>query len=275
MERIGDAERYRIGVLERGALCAGATDVGPVRDSNEDAFWASEDASVLVVADGLGGLPAGETASDLAVDAVSGLLESVGMALEGMSADGALDGDGSAVSTESPLELLALRAVAGAHRRVLDAVSGRPSLRGMATTLVLALIRDREAVIVHVGDSRAMLWRDGRLVFTTFDHNEVGDLLRTGAITPEQGRRHPERNLIREVLGLDEGYQPECQRWNLERGDVLMLCSDGVSDAIGEDTIARVLSSTQDATKIATTLVEAAGIEGGHDNATVIVRHVT
>lgn len=261
------SESFRTTMVERGSACAGATDVGPVRHRNEDAFWISADASVLVVADGLGGLPGGDMASLLAVGAVAGHFDG------GLLAAAARAGSGDLASLD--LESLALEAAAHAQNAVLAAASRNPQLRGMATTLVLVLVHGRDALVLHIGDSRAGLWRDGGFVAMTFDHNGVGDLVRAGALTQEQARHHPSRNLVREVVGLPEGYRPECQQWTLAPGDILMLCTDGVSDAMPEDRMAGVLSSSVDAAVAAASLVEVAGLEGGHDNATAIVLQVT
>jgi protein phosphatase len=271
MERL-DPDRFRPAILERGPSCAGATDVGPVRERNEDAYWIADHGAALVVADGLGGLPNGDVASALAVAAVAEVLA------DEMSGEGALRSTNSASDAEgvgTRLERIARGAAAHAQRRVLEAVSRRQALRGMATTLVVALVEAGEAVILHVGDSRAALWRGGRCIRKTFDHNEVGDLVRAGALTAEQARHHPSRHMVREVVGLSEGYQAECQTWQVEPGDILLLCTDGLSDALSEEAIARVLASTRSAAAAAATLVAVAGIESGHDNATVIVRYVT
>jgi len=261
------SESFRTTIVERGSVCAGVTDVGPVRHRNEDAFWIAADASVLVVADGLGGLPGGDMASALAVGAVAahfdgGLLAAAARA-------------GSRGSVPADLEHIALEAAARAQNAVVAAASRNPDLRGMATTLVLALVRESRALILHVGDSRAALWRDGAFTAMTFDHNGVGDLVRAGALTLEQARHHPSRNLVREVVGLPEGYRAECQEWGLASGDWLVVCTDGVSDALPVDTMARVLSSASNAAVAAASLVEVAGLESGHDNATAIVLQVT
>ena len=246
---------FRTALLERGRECAGATDVGPVRRRNEDAYWISEHGSVLVVADGLGGLPGGDVASALAVGAVAEYFGSPPVGHHG--------------------ETLLRGAAEHAQRRVLEASGQDAALRGMATTLVVALVEGATASILHIGDSRAALWRGGAFVSKTFDHNGVGDLVRAGAISTEEARHYPGRNMVREVVGLGEGYEAECQVWPLEPGDILLLCTDGVSEAIEEDTMARILGAAPSATAASATLVALAGIDGGHDNATAIVRYVT
>ncbi|MFN2427369.1 MAG: PP2C family serine/threonine-protein phosphatase [Candidatus Binatia bacterium] len=249
-----DPERYRTALIERGRQCAGATDIGPVRRRNEDAYWISEQGTLLVMADGLGGLPGGDVASALAVAAVAEYFA------------GAPAGHGEALLRD---------AAEHAQRRVVDAWRRNPALRGMATTLVVVLVGERTASILHVGDSRAALWRAGDFVNVTYDHNDVGDLVRSGEISPEEARFFPGRNQVREVIGLGDGFKPECQSWKLLPGDILLLCTDGVSEAIGDVAMARILAAAPSATAASATLVALAGIEGGQDNATAIVRYVT
>jgi PPM family protein phosphatase len=248
-----DPERYRAALLERSRACAGATDVGPVRERNEDSYWISDDSSVLVVADGLGGLPAGDVASATAIEAVEDFFTS------------AVGGSGQA---------MLVAAAELAQQRVLEAGSSRTMLRGMATTIVIAVV-DKDAVsILHVGDSRAVLCRGGTFVHTTYDHNGVGDLVRAGTISFDEARHYPGRNLVREVLGLGDGYEPEVEVWPLEPGDILLLCTDGIPEAMDDAAVARILGSAPSAAAAAATLVALAGVEGGRDNATVVVRYV-
>jgi serine/threonine protein phosphatase PrpC len=248
-----DPERYRAALLERSRVCAGATDVGPVRERNEDSYWISDDGSVLVVADGLGGLPAGDVASAIATEAVE---------------------DFFAVSGGGNRQTLLRAAAELAQQRVLEAGSARATLRGMATTIVIALVDEDAVSILHVGDSRAVLWRGGTFVHTTYDHNGVGDLVRAGTISFDEARHYPGRNLVREVLGLGDGYEPEVEVWPLQRGDILLLCTDGIPEAMDDAAVARILESAPSAAAAAATLVALAGVEGGRDNATVIVRYV-
>jgi protein phosphatase len=246
-------ERYRIALVERSRECAGATDVGPVRERNEDAYSISADGILLVIADGLGGLPAGDVASAAAVEALEEFFDANGRD----ASEGALR-----------------RAADFAQARLLDTAAGRSAFRGMATTVVIAIVGSDAVSILHVGDSRAALWRRGVLVHSTYDHNGVGDMVRAGTLTFDEARHYPGRNLVREVLGLADGFEPEWQRWSLEPGDILLLCTDGITEGLDDVAVARILASAPSAAAAAATLVALAGVEGGRDNATAIVRYV-
>jgi len=252
----GTEANFRAPSLVRGVGCAGATDTGPSRTRNEDAYWISADGCVLVVADGLGGLPQGQFASETAVGAVA--------AWATAGDDGCTAG-------------ALARAAEDAQRAVAAAAATDPGCRGMATTLAIALLPASGAVatVLHVGDSRVVLWRGGSLQRRTFDHGPVGNLHRDGTIDAEQARRHPARNIVGEVVGLPEGFRAEVEEWPVERGDLLVLCTDGVSDALPEAVLAGILVDAPDAATAASRLLEAAATWSGQDNATVIVRRVT
>ena len=281
-----DASGFRAPLVERGPACAGATDIGRVRARNEDAYWISDDGSVLAVADGLGGLPAGDVASALAVAAIAEWFEQRrsseraprrGDAGAHRVVAGAQSGSAADAQSGSAdqLEQQARDAAAHAQEIIMAASHGTPSLHGMATTLVLVVLCDSHASVLHIGDSRAALWRDGAFVTMTIDQNRAGDLLREGVITREQARVHPSRNLVREVVGRPDGYEAECQTWEIRRGDILVALTDGVSEALSEHRLARILETAPDAAAAASSIVELAAIEGGHDNATAVVRYVT
>lgn len=252
-----DSDAFRRAHVECGGWCAGASDVGRVRTRNEDAYWISADASVLVVADGLGGLPAGDAASSSAAAAVAARCA---------------DGTGGA---GYEVEALLREAAKEAQRAVLEAAGADPMLRGMATTLVVAALGGGRLSVLHVGDSRAMVWRDGHLRHTTFDHNPVGDLLKAGSLDSDAARWHPARHQVREVVGLPEGFDAEVQVWKVEPGDVVLLCTDGISDALSLTEIARILGVSPDPASAVVDLVHAAALAGGYDNATVVLRCVT
>ena len=223
------------------------SDTGRVRIHNEDRSLVA--GGILVVADGMGGAKAGEVAAQMAVDAV-----------------GALTG---AVSTED------VRAAVGdANRAIRRMASDEPDKSGMGTTLTAAMMRDDHLDVVHVGDSRAYLWRDGALTQVTEDHSVVAELVRRGSITAEEAETHPHRNVITRALGADADVDADTVSTPVRDGDVVLLCSDGLSSYVPEATIAGILAGATSLTAAARGLVAAANGAGGADNVTVVLARV-
>lgn len=222
------------------------TDVGKVRDHNEDSVWPEADGSaeetvIVGVADGMGGHAGGEVASATALETAL-----------------TVGGDPS-------------MRVQAANLAVVDAAKLRPRLSGMGTTLTLAVLDvDATAEFAHVGDSRAYLFRQGELEQITTDHSYVGQLLAAGQITPEQAAEHPYRSVVTRAVGLDPSVEVDTYEVELQPGDRLLLCSDGLSDMLPDAEIAVSLEDGT-ATEAADRLVAAANGAGGIDNITVIV----
>lgn len=237
--------------------CAGVSDVGRVRSSNEDAYFADPEAGLFVVADGMGGHEAGEVASELAVKSVRESLTDVGE----MSQDD-LEGrlHGAFADAEKAIE-----AYAEAH----------PDCAGMGTTLIIGFLRGDALTLAHAGDVRGYRLHDGALARLTNDHTAIGQLLRGGLITEEEARHHPHRNQVHEAVGGgNHAVASEITRVALVTGNVLMLCSDGLWDEVAFDAIAATLASDGTALDLATRLVDQACDAGGHDNVTVLIyRH--
>lgn len=224
------------------------SDTGRVRHHNEDRSLAH--GGLLVVADGMGGAKAGEVAAQMAVDAVGRLSGPVGA---------------DAVRT-------AVQEANGAIRRL---ASDEPDKSGMGTTLTAAMMRDDGHLdVVHVGDSRAYLWRDERLTQITEDHSVVAELVRRGSITAEEAESHPHRNVITRALGADAQVVADLVSTELRDGDVVLLCSDGLSSYVSEGAIAGVLSGASRLDGAARGLVDAANAAGGSDNVTVVLARV-
>lgn len=222
------------------------SDTGRVRHHNEDRSVASS--RILAVADGMGGAKAGEVAAQVAVDSVSGL---------------------SAVDSES-----VRRAIERANRAIRRMASEDPDKSGMGTTMTAAVVRDGHLDVVHVGDSRAYLWRDGRLGQVTEDHSVVGELVRRGSITAEEAESHPHRNVITRALGAEAEVQADTVTTGLHDGDVVLLCSDGLSSYVPEADIAAVLAGSSTLAEAARGLVDRANEAGGIDNVTVVLARV-
>lgn len=215
-----------------------ATETGLVRRRNEDALLVDGDGRVFAVADGLGGHPAGDVASQLAIEVLETRLQATG---DGQAPDRVL-----------------VEALRAAHQALLADARGEPSRRGMGTTAVVAHLPPggREAWIAHVGDSRAYLLHDGQLNQLTRDHTTGGPFLR-GRIT--------------QALGTTGEISPELVRIDLQGGDRLLLCTDGLTDMVSEEDIERIVASVDDAQEACDELVGAAMAGGGADNVTIIV----
>jgi protein phosphatase len=223
------------------------SDVGLIREGNEDSGYAGP--SLLMVADGMGGHAAGEVASTVAVSTLAGL-------------------DDDVPSTEL-LDTLAA-AVNAANEAISDMVEKHPHLDGMGTTLTALLWSGRRVGIVHVGDSRAYLLRDGRLQQITHDHTFVQQLQDEGRITAEEAAVHPQRSLLLRALDGRSNPEPDLSVREVHPGDRYLVCSDGLSGVVSDDAMAAALTDT-DLDTAADTLITAALRNGGPDNITCIV----
>lgn len=241
-------------LVTTGDDCCGISDVGLVRPINEDAFFISPEQDLLVLADGLGGHAAGEVASALVIGSIRTTINDHN-------------------SYDDPVTLLD-HVFANAVDAVHDHVSKNPDCAGMATTLIVALIRDDELILAHVGDVRAYHWRDGNLVRLTQDHTAVGRLLRAGLIEEDAARHHPARNQVSQAIGSAHDIVPEHVRLLLAPGDCLLLCSDGLWDEVPHADIADILADSEPAFYLTNRLVDKAIAAGGSDNITAVVyRH--
>ena len=225
------------------------TDVGCVREHNEDSLVVKP--PLYVVADGMGGHEAGEVASEIAVQVIADKSPSTP--------------DGQALAA----------AVVAANREILDAARDGRGREGMGTTVTAALLEGERLVIAQVGDSRAYLLHQGKLQQLTRDHSLVADMVEAGHLTAEEARIHPSRSVITRALGSVEGTQPDLYELNVETGDRLLLCSDGLTSMVRDPQIEEILRRVQDPQRCAAQLVNEAITAGGHDNVTVVVVDVT
>ena len=235
----------------KGALTSfgSRTDIGCLRDHNEDSLVVTP--PLFAVADGMGGHAAGEVASEIAVRVLSEL------------------------APEHPdVEALG-RAIEEANRAVIQAAREGRGRQGMGTTMTAAMLEGERLVIAQVGDSRAYLLHQGKLQQLTRDHSLMADMIEAGQLTPEEARTHPQRSVITRALGSDAHLHPDIYEINVETGDRLLICSDGLSGMIFDDQIENTLRRVQDPQRCASQLVNEAIANGGHDNVTVIVADVT
>lgn len=251
----------------------GRTDVGQIREHNEDNFLVANLSSqlrglkdemrsvalgpsgfVVGVCDGMGGAAAGEVASQLAVDVIFEQL------LHG----------GAAVARDDLARRL-VSAIEYAGAQIFREAQADRSRRGMGTTATIAACLDRRVFIGQVGDSRAYLFRRGRLSLLTRDQSLVNQLIEAGQLTEEEAETFEHNNIILQALGTAETVQVDLTYHDLCLGDVLMLCSDGLSGMIRNEEIAEVLSEASSPFEACRELTERANAAGGHDNITVIV----
>ncbi|MDQ3956615.1 MAG: Stp1/IreP family PP2C-type Ser/Thr phosphatase [Actinomycetota bacterium] len=232
-------------------VVAAKSDVGQVREGNEDSYLVND--PLFAVADGMGGHLAGDVASSTAVEVIE--IKS------------------SEVSADDP-ETLA-RVLRSANQAIWEKAAADPSLRGMGTTCTLVLLDGARVHIAHVGDSRLYLMRNGELRQLTEDHTLVARMVKEGRLKAEDAERHPQRSIITRALGVDAEVQVDLDTLELEEGDRLLLCSDGLSSMIDHESIGDVLRNEDDPQAAAGALVALANDAGGEDNITVVLLDVT
>ena len=237
------------------------TDVGLKRKHNEDSLLAADEYGLFVVADGVGGRKAGELASAITVNTFQAFAPRIKAAVDSCSKDNTRE------SRNAVLELLDETANA-ASKRVYEAASAT-GRQGMTTTLVAVVVGGGTAFLVHVGDSRAYLTRQGQLRQLTEDHSMVNELIRTGAMTPEEARTSRYRNVITRAVGLYPNCKTDTLAVELLEGDRIMLCSDGLSDLVPPSGMLEMMCQPNIAQSV-DQMIEAALKAGGKDNVTVI-----
>ncbi|NKY08672.1 Stp1/IreP family PP2C-type Ser/Thr phosphatase, partial [Cellulomonas hominis] len=232
---------------------AARSDVGLVRSNNQDSAYAGP--HLLVVADGMGGHAGGDVASSVAIAALAPL-------------------DGESHGPDDALDELE-RALEEAREEIITRSETNPELAGMGTTVTAILRAGNKLAMVHLGDSRGYLLREGVLTQVTTDHTFVQHLVNTGKITPEEAEHHPQRSVVMRVLGdFDADIAPDLSVREARPGDRWLLCSDGLSGFVSGDTIAQTLHEIADVDTCAERLVQLALRAGGGDNVTVVVADV-
>jgi protein phosphatase len=248
----------------------GRTDVGRVRKSNQDHFLIAELARTMwvlqtslpqpeiqfgnrrghlfLIADGVGGKKGGEVASALTVTTVEHFMLDVFRKAEDFQA-----------------------ALRQAHSRILEEAASHPEVSGMGTTLTMAVANNWKLFVVHVGDSRCYLSRGQNLRQLTTDHTFVGELVRRGVIKPADAAEHPYRHIVTNMVGGSRGLDVEIKEFDLQPADVLLLCTDGLTNMLTNDQIADIIRMEHEPQKACNRLIDEALQKGGVDNTTVIV----
>ena len=244
-----------------------ATDIGLVREGNEDSFLVDQDLGLFIVADGMGGHRAGEKASSMSVEIVRQCLTAKhGSIFE----QGETQGE---PSEDSPAVTALRQAMQEANSGVYRASADHPEYQGMGTTVTSVLIMGNQAFIGHVGDSRAYLLRQDQLYQVTMDHSLVAEQVRLGLMTEAQARVSQYRNIITRSVGVDSEVEVDLYYVALEQGDLLLLCSDGLNGMVTDEEIADVLRAhyTEQCPKM---LIELACAHGGEDNITALCVYI-
>lgn len=229
------------------------TDIGKVREINQDCLAVDLEQGVFMVADGMGGHAAGEKASLTAVEVIQQRLSN------GALADGA------------NLKEVLQTAFQEANKQIITISLEDQSMRGMGTTATVIVTKGNAFYVGHVGDSRAYLVRNRRIDQVTDDHSIVAQLVRARAITPQEAARHPYRNVITRCLGMQADVEADTYERELKAGDRLLICSDGLSGLVSDDELLQHVLSGDDPQACCKTLVDLALERGGSDNITVVL----
>ncbi|GGI54143.1 Stp1/IreP family PP2C-type Ser/Thr phosphatase [Oxalicibacterium solurbis] len=250
---------------------AARTDTGLVRAHNEDAVAVSAGHGIAVLADGMGGYNAGEIASGIATAVVVSELERLLSQTDGAISRTA-GGTASRAASGKRLRQWMTDAVLAANQEILETARDEPQYSGMGTTLVAALFRHDRIVLAHLGDSRCYRFRQGELCLLTRDHSLLQEQIDAGLVSPEWARYAPNKNLITRALGVAPQVDVEINDYQIEAGDVYLLCSDGLSDMLTDAQLAGMLADphvTLD--HLGDRLVAAANGNGGRDNISAIL----
>jgi PPM family protein phosphatase len=241
------------------------TSMGQVRENNEDTvhLWTRDDYVLAVVADGMGGAVAGEKASQMAVDAIKD-----GLSIRDSNSPEAIGTMGDDSLSEKLRDAIRI-----ANQHIMESAAAAPELKGMGTTVTLAFVRKTNAVVAHVGDSRAYLvdGLDHAINQITADHSFVEALLAAGHITQEQAEEHPMRNVLYRALGQAENLDVDVYFTRLHVGDRMVLCSDGLTRHVKPAEIAELAMSDSNPDVASQKLIDLANKRGGEDNVSVIV----
>lgn len=231
----------------------GLSDTGIVRNVNQDSYYVDDpQGRFFIVADGMGGHAGGEEASKIATKVIQSHLEA--------------HWDSSEITSD----ILLKDAIEKANQGILEDQSLHPERGDMGTTVVAIIFRDRPWC-VHVGDSRLYLWRNSELHQITEDHTWVGLATKSGEITKEQAKMHPWRHVLSQCLGRKDLFKIDLQQLDIKPGDVLLMCSDGLTEEVSDEQIKALLAQQENYKTTAENLISAAKDAGGSDNITVVM----
>jgi PPM family protein phosphatase len=243
------------------------TDTGKVREHNEDMIGSELDIGLFVLADGMGGYNAGEVASGIAVKTIINLVR-----------DAFVREDLSVRDQESGLtrpSIILRDAIHRANKIIYHTSKTQPQCEGMGTTVVACLFHDNKVSIAHVGDSRVYRLRDNRFEQMTLDHSLLQELVDRGFYSPEEAARAANKNYVTRALGVEPNVDVEIQEVPVNKGEVFILCSDGLSDMVEDEDIHLTINTfSANLDTVAKQLIQLANDNGGRDNVSVVMAHV-
>ncbi|GKQ42565.1 protein phosphatase [Companilactobacillus sp. RD055328] len=232
------------------------TDIGKKRQSNQDyvnVFKNTQGAILGLVADGMGGHRGGDVASDMAVSHIGHDFEKTELS--------SLDTLNNWIMAELEKE----------NNRIIEAANQFSDLNGMGTTMVGVIIYDEKMLVANVGDSRCYLLRDDKLTQLSFDHSLVNELVESGEISKDEARNHPQKNIITQTLGVNNKVKPAAKIFNIQPDDMLLLCSDGLTNMVSEKQIKKTLTKDILLEDMCKELIDYANEGGGLDNITALI----
>lgn len=235
-----------------------ASDVGRLRQNNEDAVAENRALGLILLADGMGGYNAGEIASSMAISEILNALQTAPSA--------------PPLSTAQRLE----QAILGAHDKIYALSQTDPACAGMGTTLVAAVFEGEQVCVAHVGDSRLYRLRDGELSCLTRDHSLLEEMIARGQLSRDDAHEFVKKNVVTRALGVEAGTEVEINEWSTAVGDIYLACSDGLNDMISDEAIARRLQQGRQGLMqdLAQALINDALAAGGRDNVSVVLARI-
>ncbi len=246
----------------------GLTDTGKVREHNEDAIAYDSDIGLFVLADGMGGYNAGEVASGIAVKTIMNLVREAYAVQD-------LDNPDKTTGLTRP-GIILRDAIARANMIIHHTAKSQEQCEGMGTTVVAGLLYDNKVIMAHVGDSRMYRLRGERFEQVTLDHSLLQELVDRGFYTPEEAQRVTNKNYVTRALGVEPSVEVEVHEEPVQRGDYLLLCSDGLTDMVEDEDIHLTISTFgANLDTVAKQLVQLANDNGGRDNVSVLLTEVT
>ncbi|MBS4536107.1 Stp1/IreP family PP2C-type Ser/Thr phosphatase [Clostridium sp. D2Q-14] len=236
----------------------GCTHVGKVRETNQDSYYINynDNLPVFAVADGMGGHNGGEIASDIAIDVIKNNSE---IYLNKLSEE------------KLSIENFIRHTLELSNEQIYKAAIEDESYKGMGTTVTMGCIFKDELFIGNIGDSRAYIIKNNNIIKITEDHSLVAELVKNGTITKEEAINHPQKNIITRALGTDENVKIDIYNYHIQENDVILLCTDGLTNLVSEAKIMEYIEEFNDIQNICDNLINHANDNGGYDNSTVII----